>query len=119
MPAPANVPITWLCRPGTAHDPCRSNLAATVVPAPGAASVSRAEPASKPDIDCFYVYPTVSTQPTVNADLTVDPQETAVAVDQASRFSQVCDVHAPMYRQLTLASIGGKAAANEADRDIA
>ena len=53
------------------------------------------------------MYPTVSTQPTANANLTMDPQETAVAVAQASRFSQVCNVYAPMYRQLTVAGIEG------------
>ena len=34
-------------------------------------------------------------------DLTVQPAETAAAVAQASRFSQVCRVWAPMYRQGT------------------
>ena len=58
-----------------------------------------------PPIDCFYVYPTVSTQPTANANLHIDPQERAVAIAQASRFSQVCRVYAPMYPQLTLSAI--------------
>jgi hypothetical protein len=57
--------------------------------------------------DCFYVYPTVSEQPTANADLTIDPAETAVAVAQAAWFSQVCDVWAPIYRQVTLAKVLG------------
>ena len=59
----------------------------------------------KPPIDCFYVYPTVSEQEGPNADLTIEPQETQIAIDQASRFSQVCQVYAPMYRQLTLKAI--------------
>jgi hypothetical protein len=59
----------------------------------------------KPPIDCFYVYPTVSEQAGPNADLTIEPQETQVAIDQASRFSEVCKVYAPMYRQLTLKAI--------------
>lgn len=52
--------------------------------------------------DCFYVYPTVSTEPSDNADLRVQPAETQAAEAQASRFSQICDVWAPMYRQVTL-----------------
>ena len=72
-----------------------------------------------PAIDCFYVYPTVSTQTTANANLTIDPEETAVAVAQAARFSQVCNVYAPVYRQLTAAAIAGKAAITEADIDLA
>jgi len=65
--------------------------------------------ASRPPIDCFYVYPTVSDQKTPNADLTVDPQEVSIARFQAAMFSRVCAVYAPMYRQLTLANIGGAA----------
>jgi hypothetical protein len=111
--------VTWLCRPGMADDPCLSSLDATVVQ-PGGHTHSQPEsPAAAPKIDCFYVYPTVSTQPTANADLTVDPQETAVAVAQASRFSSVCNVYAPMYRQLTVAAILGQAHATAADRDLA
>lgn len=97
----------WLCRPGLADDPCTANLTATAVRADGKRSVQHAAPASNPPIDCFYVYPTVSAQKTENANLRVDPAETAVAVAQASRFSQVCRVYAPMYRQLTLQAIAG------------
>jgi hypothetical protein len=53
-------------------------------------------------VDCFYVYPTVSRETTANADLTVQPEETDAAVAQASRFSQVCRVWAPTYRQRTV-----------------
>lgn len=55
--------------------------------------------------DCFYVYPTVSTQPSDNANLEVQPTEKAVARLQASWFSPVCRVWAPMYRQRTEASL--------------
>ncbi len=55
--------------------------------------------------DCFYVYPTVSPEPSANADLRVQPAETQAAQAQASRFSQVCDVWAPMYRQVTLSGL--------------
>ena len=95
----------WLCRPGLAGDPCTQSLTATAVRADGSRQVEHASPARDPRIDCFYVYPTVSTQPTTNANLHVDPQERAVAIAQASRFSQVCRVWAPMYPQLTLSAI--------------
>ncbi len=93
----------WLCRPGTALDPCTYNEASTSVSASGATSVSPS-PAPSPSakrFDCFYVYPTVSSQKTDNANLVVQPAEIAAAVAQASRFSQVCNVWAPMYRQAT------------------
>jgi hypothetical protein len=62
--------------------------------------------AKRPRIDCFYVYPTVSDDQSVNADLSTDPETVAIARYQASRFSQRCRVFAPMYRQLTLRTIG-------------
>ena len=95
----------WLCRPGLAHDPCTSSLEATVVGPNGAGHRQRSAPARNPRVDCFYVYPTVSLQPTTNANLEIDPQERAVAIAQASRFSQVCRMYAPMYPQLTLHAV--------------
>jgi hypothetical protein len=91
----------WLCRPGIANNPCEGSLDATVIDASGASTVEPASPAEDPPIDCFYVYPTVSRQKTVNATLAIDPEIRAVAVAQAARFSQVCRVYAPVYPQLT------------------
>jgi hypothetical protein len=97
-------PTVWLCRPGQRHDPCVYSRASTTVTGSGATSVSTISPTlrSAKKFDCFYVYPTVSTEQSNNADLAVQPAERAVAVSQASRFSQVCRVWAPMYRQATL-----------------
>ncbi len=97
----------WLCFPGRQPDPCSGNLNSTVVAADGTTTVQDAGPDTNPVIDCFYVYPTVSPEPGLNADLTIQPAETSVANAQASRFSQDCKVYAPMYRQLTLKAIGG------------
>ena len=100
-------PTVWLCRPGAAHDPCLTSQTTTVVGADGSTKVVTTEPAAEPKVDCFYVYPTVSAQPTTNANYHIDPEETAIAVAQASRFSSVCRVWAPVYPQLTLSAIGG------------
>lgn len=97
----------WLCRPGLARNPCESRLTATVVRASGSSTIQPSAPAAKPAIDCFYVYPTVSAQPRVNADLHVDQEETAIAKLQAARFSSVCRVYAPIYPQLTLSAVNG------------
>jgi hypothetical protein len=113
--APSNT--VWLCRPGLADNPCESDLTTTVLSADGSSTTEAVAPAEDPPIDCFYVYPTVSGQQTPNANLDIDPEEKAVALQQASRFSQVCKVYAPMYRQLTLKAIlepgGVTAAASE------
>jgi len=106
----ANAPTNtvWLCKPGVSPDPCAGGLDSTAVAADGTKTVQKASVATDPKIDCFYVYPTVSTQPTINANLHVDPEETGVAVAQTARFSQVCQVYAPMYRQLTLKAISNR-----------
>lgn len=98
-------PTVWLCFPGSANDPCAGNLIYTSISPHGTRSVVHAAASSDPPIDCFYVYPTVSTQPTPNANLHIDPAETNVALLQAARFSEDCRVYAPMYRQATIAAI--------------
>jgi hypothetical protein len=88
-----------------APDPCTGNLATTVIPATGPRTVQRPSPATSPKFDCFYVYPTVSTQSTQNANLEVQAAEIGAAASQAAPFSSVCRVYAPMYRQRTVASL--------------
>ncbi len=95
----------WLCHPGRTPDPCAGSLTTTVETADGSTSIASSPVASSPAVDCFYVYPTVSTESSANADLTIQPVEIAVAQTQAARFSQVCRVWAPMYRQQTLADL--------------
>src|SRR5579859_7796066 len=98
--------IVWLCRPGLAGDPCAGGLSTTVVAGDGHRAVKLAVASGSSRFDCFYVYPTVSSESTVNADLAVQPAEVSVAMGQAARFSQVCDVWAPMYRQITVDGLG-------------
>jgi DUF3089 family protein len=111
-------PTVWLCNPTKRSDPCAGNRTATSVTASNATStVVSATSSNAQKFDCFYVYPTVSSQPGLNANLVIQGVEVAAAREQASRFSQVCRVWAPMYRQRTLGSLlrgglGGNAAAN-------
>ena len=101
----------WLCQPGQRDDPCAFGTAATSVAADGTTSSPvTVSPSAAHKFDCFYVYPTSSREPGDNADLRVQTVERQVAVVQASRFSQVCDVWAPMYRQATVASLQSGAA---------
>jgi len=116
-PAPSNT--VWLCRPGLADNPCEGDLTTTVLSADGTSTTEQTAPAKDPPIDCFYVYPTVSGQTTQNANLQIDPEEKAVALQQAARFSQVCKVYAPMYRQMTLVAISSPGGNTQAARDLA
>ena len=84
------------------RQPCTSSLTTTVVSGSGERSITNARTNAGSRFDCFYIYPTVSGEacrmPTSSAGDAVD-----VAIAQASRFSSVCRVWAPMYHQITLA----------------
>jgi Protein of unknown function (DUF3089) len=114
--ADATAKTVWLCKPGLAGNPCARSLTTTVLKADGSRGVERARRARRPKIDCFYVYPTVSGQDRMNATKTAQPEQKAVAEQQAGRFSQVCRLFAPVYRQLTLRAIGGEITAAAAQR---
>ena len=114
-PVRATSRTVWLCRPGQSGDPCAYSRTATSVTGSGGTRVVLSPTArSASRYDCFYVYPTVSTESGTNADLTVQPAETAAAISQASRFSQVCNVWAPMYRQATSRALARGQATNPA-----
>jgi hypothetical protein len=101
----ASAETTWLCKPGLANNPCEASLTATVELGNGSSFTENAADNKNAPIDCFYVYPTVSSQFSENANLEIDPEETQIAIDQASRFSQTCKVYAPIYPQLTIPAI--------------
>ena len=99
----------WLCKPGLASNPCTSSAQTTLIKPNGAQQLEPSKAQTRQPIDCFYVYPTVSQQMTANANLQITASETGVATAQASRFNSKCRVYAPMYRQLTLARLFGRA----------
>ncbi len=100
----------WLCRPGLAVDQCLNNpLDATALLADGSVEIEHHQAAADPEVDCFYVYPTV--------DLTLTPGNHTDFSDlkpmldpllsQVARFTQSCRVFAPLYRQATIGSYVG------------
>jgi hypothetical protein len=94
----------WLCFPGHRPDPCSPGLSTTVyTPTLNNSRVERPRATARPPIDCFYVYPTVSTQTTGNSNLVIEPVERKAARNQVGRFSRYCRAFAPMYRQEPLA----------------
>lgn len=93
---------SWLCRPGREGDACDVDLTTTVVAADGTLTREAFTPDPKAPIDCFYVYPTVSTDRTPNSDMTADLAETNVVLQQFARFGSRCRTFAPLYRQMTL-----------------
>lgn len=99
-------PANWVCRPDL-DDVCDGGLDATVVDADG--TVTEQTWSADPDapIDCFYVYPTISTDPEEISDRVPGDAERFVTLNQAARLGEVCRVFAPVYRQRTLAGLSG------------
>src|SRR2546430_524342 len=95
---------SWLCRPGR-HDACNVDRTTTIIKAAGKLSQEKGKADPNAPIDCFYVYPTVSTDATPNSDMTADPAELNVIKQQFARFASRCRPYAPLYRQVTLAGL--------------
>jgi hypothetical protein len=95
----------WLCRPGIKANPCTGDLDTTSITGTNQRTMQMASAIGSQKYDCFYIYPTASTETTVNSNLVVQSAEELIAMAQAARFSQVCDVWAPMYRQITVAGL--------------
>src|SRR5262245_28204272 len=92
----------WVCRPDMAPNECDRNLDATEIKPDGSLEVVKHVPAENPEYDCFYVYPTVWLSKTPQM---TDFSEEGVKfvldplLSQGARFSKICRVFAPMYRQ--------------------
>ena len=113
-------PKNWLCLPGR-QDACVVDQTATIVSADGKLSREtwKADPAAP--IDCFYVYPTVSSDPGGNSDMTAGAEENGVVRAQFARFASQCRLYAPLYRQATLTALRSATNANPiaVDRQLA
>jgi hypothetical protein len=101
----AQADVKWLCRPGLESNPCQGDQTTRFFESDGSSRVARPDVPDKPPVDCFYVYPTVSNQPGLNATQAADPEIRSIAVFQAQRFSTVCRVFSPLYRQVTAAGV--------------
>ncbi|MCQ8186464.1 DUF3089 domain-containing protein [Parvularcula maris] len=100
-PADYTEPDHWLCYPGR-EDICTEDLSATVIEADGETSVVDFPTARDPEVDCFYVYPTVSGDPSPMSDLEADETEEGVTRTQFAPFRTVCRTFAPVYRQVSI-----------------
>ncbi|MDP8916640.1 MAG: DUF3089 domain-containing protein [Pseudomonadota bacterium] len=97
----------WLCRPGRRDVCSTARLDAVTVAPDGRRTPQPFQLAADPPIDCFYVYPTISADPTPLSDLEAGPEEARITVSQAARFSSRCRLFAPVYRQISLAGLRG------------
>jgi hypothetical protein len=118
----------WLCRPGSAAaNACvGSYLDSTIVSADGTTQLhpftgyDQSQPTAP--IDCFYVYPTVTSSGDGYNDLAMSADETAevqVVHEQAGRFTSVCNVYAPLYRQMRFSAYFAPSASKVAATNLA
>jgi len=101
---PWSLPETWLCKPGR-QDLCSVPVARSTVNSDGSVVREELRPDANAPVDCFYIYPTISTDPNGNSSLVPGPGERRAVTHQFSMFSSVCRPFAPMYRQATLAGL--------------
>jgi hypothetical protein len=94
----------WLCRPGR-QDACAVDLTTTVISTEGKLKRETWAANAGAPIDCFYIYPTVSNDPSPNSDMIPGPEEKSVVKAQFARFGSKCRLYAPMYRQITLTAL--------------
>ena len=122
LPATASAKVSWLCAPGVKKNPCTPSLETTVFSSYGnQLRVETPKVARKPKVDCFYVYPTVSNQNGDVATKAAAPEIRSIALFQAARFSQVCRVFAPLYRQVTVQGLQRNVSAAQraiGDKDV-
>jgi hypothetical protein len=99
-------PNLWLCRPGNQPNECDVDLDATEFLADGSRRVVPHVRATNPKFDCFYVYPTVDLKGDGNMTNLSDVSTERDPLDsQAVRFTRLCEVYAPLYRQVSLSGV--------------
>lgn len=116
-------PGMWACRPDMEPNLCNSNLDATLIKSDGAREMVSHGRTENPEFDCFYVYPTVLLS---GAPQMVDFSEAGIKIvsdpllSQGARFSRICRMYAPLYRQVGLATTtSGVSLAEGANRELA
>jgi DUF3089 family protein len=105
---------SWLCLPGRS-DSCSSPLPTTALGPNGYGPAIRREVAKDPPVDCFYVYPTVSSDGALNSSMTAGREEKLVVETQFARFASVCRPFVPIYRQMTVAAVAAYSAGANID----
>jgi hypothetical protein len=113
QPAAVNYGLekNWLCLPGR-KDVCSTPLATTALNVNGYGSTGLSSVAKRPPVDCFYVYPTVSSDQGLNSDLAAR-EEIGATQSQFARFASVCRPFVPVYRQMTLGAVAAAAAGTD------
>lgn len=109
-PGPYAADELWACKPGVTPNLCLElDQTTTQILSTSSRQVVAHTPAVNPSIDCFYVYPTVDQRDTPD-NMPLDDESRELVLrplyNQAARFSELCNVYAPYYRQMTIGTYG-------------
>jgi hypothetical protein len=104
-PADYGKPANWICRPGVDDGSCSANLDAIAIDTAARRTPAPFVAAADPKVDCFYLYPTTSTDQTLYSDLVPDAEEKRAVHGQASRLREKCRLFAPVYHSFTMAAL--------------
>jgi hypothetical protein len=110
----------WLCKPGV-EGPCTENLDGVEILLDGSVQAFDGAPLEAPEVDCFYLYPTMDLRAGAGLHTNVDDREgpQKATRSQATYFSEVCAVWAPLYRQMTFGTYFAREEVQETCRDSA
>lgn len=98
-------PAMWACRPDMDPNECHQDMSAARIEPDGSRVIEPHTRAEDPAFDCFYVYPTVLLS---GAPQMVDFSQNGIDIvndallAQGARFSRICRMFAPLYRQVGL-----------------
>lgn len=115
-------PESWMCKPGIATNHClNQDLDSVVVKADGSVQPADHVAVQSAPVDCFYVYPTVNLQPGGGnkEDLSEIGIEVAVLRTQGARFTETCNVYAPLYHQMNLSAYSSPEPERKKAEDVA
>lgn len=104
VPGPYAADELWLCKPDVTPNLCLDlDQTTTYIYSDTSFEVIEHVKAIDPEYDCFYVYPTVDfTEGLGNTEDLVNNERVLRSLyNQAARFTQLCDLYAPLYRQAT------------------
>lgn len=100
----------WMCKPGLSKNYCTENIADATESLPdGTFKPFTDDLRTDHPYDCIFWYPTVNrTEDPTSLDFS-DPEPMLSSIrGQAARFSRVCNVYAPFYRQVSLNNGGDR-----------
>lgn len=105
-PNPYAADELWMCKPGAASNRCLElDQTITYIYSDTSQAVFKHTPAVDPEFDCFYVYPTVDSREELGNTENLRDDEPALLLEalynQAARFTELCNVYAPLYHQMT------------------